>query len=43
MNEKIYQTKQAQEVIQYVREKYGDELEFLWSWVFSELNLAQQV
>lgn len=26
----VFQSKQAQQVIQYVREKYQDELEFLW-------------
>ncbi|MBQ9314805.1 MAG: MmcQ/YjbR family DNA-binding protein [Clostridia bacterium] len=26
----VFQSKQAQEVIQYVRKKYGDDLEFLW-------------
>ena len=30
MNEKVFQTKQAQEIIRYIRNKYGDELEFLW-------------
>lgn len=30
MNEDIFQTKQAQGIIKYIREGYGDELEFLW-------------
>lgn len=30
MNEKVFRGKQVQEVIRYVREEYGGELEFLW-------------
>lgn len=30
MDEKVFRSRQAQEIIRYVREKYGDELEFLW-------------
>ena len=30
MSEKVFDSPQAQEVIAYVRKKYGDELEFLW-------------
>jgi len=29
-SELIYRTQQAQEVAEYIREKYGDEQEFLW-------------
>ena len=30
MSEEVYKNKQTQEIIRYVREKHGDELEFLW-------------
>ena len=30
MNEQIYKWQQTRNVIAYVKEKYGDELEFLW-------------
>ena len=30
MSEQVFNSPQAQEVIAYVRKKYGDELEFLW-------------
>lgn len=30
MEEEVFRSRQAHEVIRYVREKYGDELEFLW-------------
>ncbi len=30
MVEYVYQSEQARAVIEYVREQYGDELEFLW-------------
>lgn len=30
MTNQVFQSQQAQELIEYVRETYGDELEFLW-------------
>lgn len=30
MGNKVFRSAQAQEIIAYVREEYGDELEFLW-------------
>ncbi len=30
MNEQVFRSKQAKEIITYVRKQYGDELEFLW-------------
>lgn len=30
MKPEVFKSQQTQEVIKYVREKYGDELEFLW-------------
>lgn len=30
MGAETYQSRQTQEIIKYVHEKYGDELEFLW-------------
>lgn len=30
MNDNVFTSKQAKEIITYVRERYGDELEFLW-------------
>lgn len=30
MSEQAFQSQQAQELIRYVHEEYGDELEFLW-------------
>ena len=30
MDRKVFQSRQAQEMIDYIHESYGDELEFLW-------------
>ena len=30
MNEEVYKSVQTREIVKYVREEYGDELEFLW-------------
>ncbi len=30
MDKQVFRSKQAEEIVTYVREQYGDELEFLW-------------